>query len=162
MLIEYKGHQIHADEEERDKILKYFWTVQKLNGKYVAVARESYNKTLLMHRYLTTTDRAFVTMAIDGNYLNCRKVNLRIVTRAAKSHIAAVRVNASGFRGVTNEKHCPHRWRAQIAGQSSCGHASAEEAAKEYDRLARALYGKDAVTNFDELGNLNPHACNEH
>lgn len=153
MLIRYKTFDILADEEDRDKILKYFWTVQKLNGEYVAVARESYERTLLLHRYVTTTDRAYIVDAIDGNHLNCVKSNLRIQTRSAKSHNSRSIHNATGFRGVSKETPKSKKFRVQIAGNTVGGFLTVEEAAKEYDRLARILYGTAAVTNFDTEGN---------
>jgi hypothetical protein len=92
----------------------------------------------------------------DGDGLNCRRQNLRHVTnslnQANKHHVWS----ASKFKGVTKRAT---RWRAYITVdgkfRSLGSHATAEEAARAYDKAAREAFGEFACTNED-LGLLRP------
>lgn len=101
---------------------------------------------------------------INGNKLDARSANLEFIT---SSNLAAARQvgnsnkgrGASGYIGVhdmaTGKREAeylahPHwkRYQTIIGHGSRLVFATAEEAAREYDRLCLAKYGKYAVLNF--------------
>lgn len=87
---------------------------------------------------------------IDHNPANNRIENLRLTTKAQNQWNQRVRTGSSQFKGVIWNKR-DRRWQAQIkyAGvHQSLGYFTDEtQAARAYDRAARALMGEFAHVN---------------
>lgn len=95
---------------DHTKCLKHLWYIQG-NG-YV-----ENKKVGKMHNYIlnrNTKDRKIVCDHFNGNKLDNRRKNLRIVTQSVNNHNKRIyRHNTSGFRGVTwSSLH--NKWRARI------------------------------------------------
>jgi hypothetical protein len=109
-------------------------------------------KTLLMHRVIMNPPTDMVVDHINGNGLDNRRSNLRIVTRGENSRLARnIPANRSGFRGVSwSSKR--GKWRAAIGFygvDKSIGYFSdAADAAMAYDVEAIKARGDLAVLNF--------------
>jgi|WetSurMetagenome_2_1015567.scaffolds.fasta_scaffold348709_2 hypothetical protein len=117
---------------------------QNITGKLAPV---------LLHRYLIRSESAKRVDHRDGNGLNNRMSNLRIVTSSQNGmNMRARSGGSSRFKGVWR----PTRWRASIKidrGTIRLGSfATEEEAARAYDEAARRLFGEFAAVNFPRDG----------
>jgi HNH endonuclease len=126
-----------------------------IDGKIISMARIIVG----LPRWTTSDDTREVDH-INGNTLDNRRANLRISTPAENlRNKKRFRENQCGYKGVTavrhkranGEWHCSG-WRVQVCidgQQIRFGRfPTAEEAAREYDRIARLAYGPFAKTNF--------------
>lgn len=91
---------------------------------------------------------------VNGDGLDNRRSNLRAATVAQNNrNTGPKRGNKSGYKGVHFCKR-ERRWVAQIAingKKRALGyHATAEAAARAYDRAAKELHGEFARPNFPE------------
>lgn len=86
---------------------------------------------------------------IDQNKKNNKIANLRSATRQGNGVNSKLRLNKSGFRGVYKYRS---RWCACISPNGNKVHIgvydTAEEAAREYDRKAKELFGDLTTLNF--------------
>lgn len=119
----------------------------------------------LLHRWVMDAKPGEIVDHIDGNALNCRRDNLRLVSanenlmnRSAFSH------GPTMFKGVA--WHPSGRWRATITKggkRHSLGYfAHPINAAVAYDNAARQIFGTFARVNFPESGEQSAiWQCNE-
>jgi hypothetical protein len=92
-----KGHVAIVDDEDFEKIAQYHWTYV---GKGYA-HRNANGKSVYMHRVVMNTPDGFDTDHINGNRLDNRKCNLRIVTHKQNLRNTAVtKRNKLGVKGV--------------------------------------------------------------
>lgn len=95
---------------------------------------------------------------IDGNTLNNRRSNLRIVSPCQNVQNKVIMpYNQSGFKGITHyPKKKTHQFRATIRVNKKWKHLgyfnTPEEAARAYDEAARYYFGEFACVNFPHLG----------
>ena len=121
------------------------------NGKVYVEARFE-GKTILLHRFILNFPDGKVTHK-NKNGLDCRKGNLiiRSDTEIGQSR-RKIKVGTSRFKGVYFEEGV---WRAAIRGPKGklClgSYDFEESAARQYDRAARIMFGRDAHTN-EEMG----------
>ena len=104
-----------------------------------------------LHRVVMEAPPALLVDHIDGDGLNCRKVNLRCTTYGHNGHNYDQATSAP-YRGITRTRS--GKWMAQITDRKDKvyigTYALPEEAARCYDRGARRVYGKYARVNFPE------------
>lgn len=110
-----------------------------------------------LHRLIVGSPEGKQVDHINGDGLDNRKCNLRVVNRSANMANQRRPAGASGFRGVqqSNGGRCKP-WSATITvnGKAihSCGHPTPEAAARARDEMALKHFGDHAVLNFPPEG----------
>ena len=153
-----------VDDEDFDKLNCYKWcaSYSKYTHSFYTVRaisiKNGEQKTILMHRIIMDAPRKLQVDHINHNTLDNRKQNLRLCTHRQnilnqKSH----KVTSSKYKGVYLNKHKYKNivykyWKAQIVINGEkiyLGYFKTENrAAKAYDKKAKELFGKFALTNF--------------
>ena len=119
---------------------------------YVSFLKEG--RTVRLHRFLLDAPDHLMGDHVNGNGLDNRRENLRLVTPSENSINASHSRGRSLYRGVTFHKGSG-RYQAQINmpdGKRYLGlYGSASEAAAVYDEAARCAFGKSAMLNFPDV-----------
>lgn len=100
----------YIDKEDKEKVSQYNWRISQKKNKYYAVSGQSKKGTLLyMHNLLMDRIKPQDGLEVDhldGNSLNNRKNNLRIVSRLENIYNTNARIdNKIGIRGVCKTKN---------------------------------------------------------
>lgn len=114
----YGNHEVLIDTEKFAEISTNFSTLNLYkdgNTHYVRCHKPKSNKTITIHRYLTQAPKEMVVDHINGDGLDNRLCNLRVVTRAEnnQNRRGAQRNSKSRVRGVHWHKSA-NKWAAQI------------------------------------------------
>ena len=159
-----RGKNIYVDDEDFDMLNAYRWVIlntksnrhnfyarttgkgKRINGEKVHI-----ESGMLMHRLiLGVTDPKIDVDHINGNGLDNRKCNLRIVTRS-QNCINRRAHGSSKYLGVYWAKD-RGKWRVEIrsGGRRIHGGQYLSEifAAGKYDELAEKYHGEYARLNF--------------
>jgi hypothetical protein len=140
---------LHAivDAEDYEWLNQYKWHANPTNGSgTIYAARNVGRSSELMHRMIMRPPRGMVVDHINGNGLDNRRCNLRIVPPAVNAQNRRKRAGTkSRFIGVSP---CGNKWQAFIAHQYLGRFDDEVEAAKVRDREAIKEYGEHAWLNF--------------
>lgn len=139
-----------VDDEDFDYLNQWKW-------KYSTGRASRTNKIDgygLMHRLIMKAPTGMDVDHINGNQLDNRKSNLRICTHQEnRSNTARPVNNTSGYKGVYWHKQ-KAKWCTQITFMNKTYtlalFESPVEAAKEYDHVAKQLFGDFARLNFGD------------
>jgi hypothetical protein len=134
--------------------------VKKNRNHYYVVRTENHwvdgerrQFTVYLHHVALPIPRGYVVDHINGNGLDNRPQNLRVVTNAENAGNRRYFAGSSRFRGVS---YAQGRIRAQIQQDGKQFYlgvfATEEEAARAYDREADRLFGSRAIKNFSDAG----------
>lgn len=154
--------------QDAELIIRHRWTVQssvkaiyfaksqKREQRYThyAHARTQRDGKLVrvsMHRLIMNPPDGVFVDHINGDGLDNRRENLRLVTRQQNMANSRKRhVGQSKYKGVSQARNSP-RWRACIVVNKKQIHIGTFDdeldAARAYDRKAVELYGEHAFTN---------------
>lgn len=151
------GEVASVDMSDIHLVKEYRWHRGGTKNQYaVAYAREGRGKSpLYLHRLIMGAGDGEIVDHINGDPLDCRKANLRIVTRSQNAANRSVTKNPSGYRGVF---YFPQRrkYQARVTCEGGVFRApyrkAAKQAATDFDSLARALFGEFATYNFPRRG----------
>lgn len=99
-----KWYETYIDKEDYNKVAQRHWRAShKKNKVYVVSGSIAKNNTVYLHNYILN----YVSVVgleidhLDGNSLNNRKVNLKIVSRLENIQNTQVRIdNKIGIRGI--------------------------------------------------------------
>lgn len=147
-----RGGVTLVDDEDYDALTMYGWGL--VSTKYV-VRWDGVTKTnILMHREIMCAPEGMQVDHINGNKLDNRRCNLRVVSEQQNHwNQGPHKDSASGFVGVAWCRNC-RVWRARIMQCGKNHHLgrfnTAEEAARARDAKARELFGEYARLNFPE------------
>tara|TARA_B100000214_G_scaffold375569_1_gene362749 strand:+ start:2921 stop:3493 length:573 start_codon:yes stop_codon:yes gene_type:complete len=169
-LIESKTHGTHKvliDAEDWERVRQYKWNVNrnvrnKHKKAYYVVSNcnkavSDMKRGIKLHRFITGCPDSLVIDHVNGDTLDNRKANLRIVSRREnKQNRDILSSNTSGFVGVVKVKG--GRWRAQIGvGRSENRYIGTyntkEEAAVARDKevvRTRKIANPERQLNFPE------------
>ncbi len=152
--IHINGHTCIIDACCYENIIRYQWRISKYkNGSIYALTGK--NPSIGMHRIIMSCPDGFDVDHINGNGLDNRTSNLRIVTRqlnAINSRLSSK--NTSGYRGITFDRKTK-KWRARaqlrIDGERkiiSFGYYPTKELAfAAYKHGLEGFFGKDFISS---------------
>jgi len=149
-----QGKVAIVDDEDFERLSQYKWCYATVG---YAVRFEQVNgkrRGVFMHRQIMQPPKDLEVDHINGDKLDNRRSNLRIVTRQQNRFNERPRKGTSSkYKGVSWYKQT-RRWEAYIkinGKKKRIGYFNDEiEAALAYDRAARELFGEYAKTNFKE------------
>lgn len=158
-----QGKYALVDDADFEVLNKVRWSIHKSINRDVFYAKKNgeqknYKKsTIYMHSFIMKTPIGMETDHINGNGLDNRRSNLRVVS-SAQNHInqSSYKNTSSKYKGVTWHKH-KHKWQAAIGFGGSVIKrnniylglfTSEKEAGRAYDEKAKELYGEFARLNF--------------
>lgn len=133
-----------VDDEDYDFLSQWKWHTDTWGYPV------SGDKNVKMHRRVLNKIDGFEIDHINRNKLDNRKENLRYVTRSQNQmNTEKTKRNKTGYKGVSMDSG---KYRATIGVNGKTVHSkrfdTAEQAAKEYDSMAKRFFGRFAVTNF--------------
>lgn len=143
-----RGAVAIVDEADLERVTQYRWHL----SFYGYAASKKYRG--YMHRLIVDAQPGNTVDHINGDRLDNRRANLRIVPKATnlqKTDRLVHAHNKSGYKGVWRRSDTG-RWTAQASvngkGVSLGCYDTAEEAARAYDDFVRRQHGPHARTNF--------------
>jgi hypothetical protein len=150
------GMSAIVDDEDYDRLSGYSWYANTDRRRRVTYAYRKAGgrrgRSVAMHREVAQPPPGLEVDHINGNGLDNRRSNLRLVTRQQNSMNRGLnRNNTTGYKGVTR----PMGSRSYIASVKFNyrriylgSFPTAESAARAYDAAARRYHGEHAYTNF--------------
>lgn len=147
------GMMAIVDAEDVPAISEFSWRVRENHGNLYARANSN-NRSILMHRLILGAKPGQIVDHINRNGLDNRRENLRFATRRQNFANSQAR-GRHPWKGICFDKRCKSRpWQAviKINGRNKTAgfYATAQEAARAYDRMAWAEYGEFAYLNFPD------------
>lgn len=145
-----QGKFAKVDAEDYERLIAWKWTYSE-GYAYRLKTINKKSKKIWLHRFINETPDGKYTDHINGDRLDCRKINLRTCSYAENNRNARTRKdNKSGYRGVYWEKSCK-KWRTVISfdGKKNClgFFNNVLDAAIAYNKKAKELHGDFARLN---------------
>lgn len=150
-----QGQVALIDNEDYDLVRQYKWYVFKHRNTYYAASKNKELKTVRMHRLIINAPYGKQVDHINGNGLDNRKENLRLVDNNQNQWNRHNISGKSKYKGVHWNK-ANKKWHSQIrvyGKRLHLGYFKDEiEAARAYDKAAKDNFGEYAKLNFIERG----------
>ncbi|MEQ9491739.1 MAG: HNH endonuclease signature motif containing protein [Alphaproteobacteria bacterium] len=112
-------------------------------------------KTVYLHRLIMAPGPGEMVDHVNGDRLDCRRRNLRIASPSENCANRSITTNPTGFKGVVVHK-TGRKFQARCERDGGVFRGpfrqTAEQAADDYDRLARGVFGDFATFNFPRKG----------
>jgi hypothetical protein len=148
-----RGKVALVDPADVQLLGQWTWTYLAEGYAYRTEQRNNRKSAVYMHRQLLAAPGGCEVDHINGNRLDNRRANLRLVSRAQnRRNQRPGRRNQSGFLGVSRYPKNPSKWVAHIRGAGKSQYLgmyeTPEAAARAYDTAATARYGVHAHRNF--------------
>jgi hypothetical protein len=90
-----------VDDGDFERLKKLHWSAVKNKKTFYAMRKDEQNKTILMHRLIMDAPADLQVDHINGNGLDNRRANLRLVTPRKNTINRTVRsTNKTGYSGV--------------------------------------------------------------
>lgn len=160
-IIPLRNGEVLLDAVNADAILAIYYIriARNETATYVEAAHRKTRRGLRLSRVIMQPPRGMVVDHINGDTLDNRRANLRVVTSQANSRNRAKQSQCSSrYKGVC---FVAGRWSAYIYSdykQYRLGRFTSEtEAAAAYDAAARERFGECAALNFPKVGEQSAH-----
>lgn len=147
----YGGKVTVVDEEDYEELSKYKWSLTSNGYAKRTECNNIGRKTVRMHRQIMKVNENQELDHINGDKLDNRKGNLRIVTHGQNMFNKKRYANASSkYKGV-RFYNVTNKWISRIGINRERIHigyyATEEAAAKAYNNKAKELFGEYARLN---------------
>ena len=140
-----QGKYALVDDEYFDKLSKHKWSAKNNGGRFYAFRKEngrSSDKSILMHRLITSAPTGMDVDHIDGNGLNNQCENLRVCTRSENQRNRKIHRDGRLFGAIYYKHLIKNPWVAQITlsgKRFQLGYYKTQESAHEAVLLALAI-----------------------
>jgi len=149
-VINIKGYKVKIDDDIAPLVRARTWHIaDRKRGIYFATSvkhPDGKSRDIKLHRFIMSCPPGSVVDHINGNWLDCRRENLRICTNAENSrNVSIKRTNTTGFKGVSfAPKRRKYRASIRINGKYKyLGYFDTPEAASNaYQKAAKELFGE--------------------
>ena len=143
-----QGKEAIVDDEDFEYLRQFKWHVTDTGY----ACRKDGRKNKYMHRELMGSPKGLQIDHINGNRLDNRRSNLRVVTVGDNRKNTGIRSdNTSGYKGVSWDKK-NSKWKVAIYVNSKYVHlgrfTDIEDAALAYNTAALEYHGEFARLNF--------------
>lgn len=144
-----KGHSTLVDKEDYEDLIQYSWSVTKDGYAQRSSVKGEFKgyRPVRMHRHILKAKTGQIVDHINGNRLDNRRANLRIVSPRQN----ALNRPSKTQRGATFQHG---KWVSQITINYENlylgRYNTKEEAMRAYDKAAKKHLGKFANQNFKE------------
>jgi hypothetical protein len=140
-----------VDDDDYERFKHLPWRESQHGYAQVCKAVNKRSKTFHLHREIMSPPDGLYVDHINGNPLDNRKENLRIVTHQQNMfNVKNYITNKSGYRGVSWHPQ-RNKWRARLHYLGNEIHIgvfdSKEDAARAFNKKAAELYGEYARLN---------------
>jgi hypothetical protein len=145
-LMQYKWYASYPKRRLKPYVVRY----QNVGGR---------SRNISIHRHIMNPPDGMVVDHINGDPLDNRRANLRVVSVSDNNHNCAVKADRRGVYMPKGRQHYMVRFNFQNKAVSAYGFKTEEDGAKFYDELCVLLRGVgSAVTNFDRPDALRIHS----
>ena len=143
-----RGYEAIVDAEDVALVAQFNWTVLETGG--LCYARRTIRigqrqKTILLHRVIMKAKDGEFVDHINGNGLDCRKENMRIVTKSQNNINRKARPNRLGVPGVRKHSLC-NKYTSDICVGNKRKYLglfeTIEEASAAYQNAAEMYHGE--------------------
>lgn len=151
-----QGRVALVDDEDFDWVSAWKWHARKSFGGFYAARTTSKGGKVFLHRAILKAPTGMYVDHINGDSLDNRRANLRLVTHQQNMMNRVLSSsNTSRFKGVYWQNR-GGRWIAKIKYNQKIRHIGTflteEDAARAYDTVARELFGDYGRFNFPAAG----------
>ncbi len=139
-----RGKFALVDDADYKWLNKWKWTYHIKGYAYRQVNNSQESQTILMHRLILNPSEGKMVDHINRDGLDNQRHNLREATNSQNLHNTGMwRHNTTGHKGVKRIRNGRFVARIQINGETFYGNGvkTIEEAAKEYDKMAKEMLG---------------------
>lgn len=146
-----RGYFAIVDDEDYEMLMAYKWHISHFGYAQTSVGGRENKRNILMHRLLMEVPKGMEIDHINGDRIDNRRCNLRLVTRSQNMHNMSGNTNTSSrFKGVSWDKD-RNLWAVNIQTNGKSVHlgryASEIEAARAYNIAAVQQHGEFARLN---------------
>lgn len=151
-----QGQTTLVDAADWDAVKDLRWYASRVRTLFYPQAHVSGRKSpVRMHQFIFPATHPLMIDHVNGDGTDNRRRNLRVVTHTQNQQNMRPQRGTSSYKGVCWNSYSG-KWQAYINASKRTQYlgrfTDEREAARAYDRAARALFGDHARLNFPEEG----------